>query len=90
MLYQSLHVVFLPEPPLADALPKIVGAVSSPSFVLLPDVKNTTISSSLPLWMKEYLAWHAKQLKSLNADNWRSNHKFLVARCLDLDRACAY
>lgn len=50
--------------------------------------------------MTDYFAWHAQQLRTLTADNWKTkskskssqaeqhNHRFLLARCLESDRAC--
>lgn len=49
---------------------------------------NTTLAhAALPHWMREYMAWHAGQVASLTAVNWRQK-KYLIARCLDTDRAC--
>jgi len=38
--------------------------------------------------MTDYFTWHAQQLQTLTADNWKTNHRFLVSRCLEMDRAC--
>jgi hypothetical protein len=43
----------------------------------------------LPDWMTEYMAWHAEQLLHIDENNWREKqYRYLIARCLDIDRAC--
>lgn len=54
---------------------------------LLSSMNSTACHANLPIWMQEYVAWHRVQIASLTEENWRS-HKFLVARCLDIDQAC--
>ena len=56
------------------------------AFILLAP-SSTSTAPSLPTWMTDYFSWHREQLLTLTDENWRS-HKFLVSRCLDMDRAC--
>jgi len=44
-------------------------------------------STALPLWMKEYVRWHADQRELLTPDTYAA-HKFLVLRCLQTDATC--
>lgn len=50
-------------------------------------MNSTASHTTLPAWMQDYIAWHSEQLQSLTAKNWR-DHKFMISRCLDIDRAC--
>lgn len=61
------------------------------SFSLTTATNNSNLwdnSTTLPLWMKEYLTWHKETLQSLNEDNWDSYHYFLY-RCVPADKKCS-
>jgi hypothetical protein len=42
---------------------------------------------TLPRWMTTYLAWHAKERRGLNPENWQET-RYLVVRCLRHDMPC--
>jgi hypothetical protein len=44
-------------------------------------------SVALPVWMTEYLTWHAQERAHLNQTNWRQG-RYLVVRCLQTDVPC--
>lgn len=45
-------------------------------------------STTLPDWMKEYMAWHQQERARLTADNWETDARFLIVRCLEVDDTC--
>lgn len=50
-------------------------------------IVNVTGNAAPPAWVQDYIAWHASSMQSLTAENWK-HHKFLISRCLEIDRAC--
>ena len=63
---------------------------SQPVFVYqhIPDKTDVWEDSDiLPLWIKDYFAWHKKQRSQLTQQNWQTQ-KYLVMRCLDIDERC--
>jgi hypothetical protein len=84
--------------PNRQQLPPIPTATN---YETTKDAQNTTMEDTddivlqfpihlpLPEWMTEYMAWHTEQLQHIDANNWKQEkHRYLIARCLDIDRAC--
>jgi hypothetical protein len=46
--------------------------------------ENSTV---LPVWFKEYVAFHREQRLALNETNWK-DQRYLVMRCLNIDDRC--
>lgn len=73
----------------------IVGNQSKTIFqypILVPNMWNDS-SSILPLWMKEYLAWHSRtRAEWMHPERWRLNPDerplLLILQCTDADDKC--
>jgi hypothetical protein len=76
-----------PPTKIAPSQSSIEGTAEVPLVSKGNNVANTTASTSLPLWITEYLIWHQEQRRTLNLQNWRE-HKYLVVRCLRHDVPC--